>query len=50
MFKYIIKKYKFEKEFEKFGLNVKYHVELICELITGEGNLLVNNHFLYQVK
>lgn len=50
MLKYIIKKHDFEKEFNKFGLNMDYHVELICEFISGEGKLLQENHFLYQVK
>jgi len=49
MFKYIIQKYDFEKELKKYGLNVEYHVELICEFIRGGGELLVENHFLYQV-
>lgn len=50
MFKYIIEKYDLEKEFDKFELNMEYHVELICEFISGEGKLLTKNHFLYQVK
>lgn len=50
MFKYIIEKYGLVKELNKYGLNVEYHVELICEFISGEGKLLENNHFLYQVK
>lgn len=50
MFKYIIEKYDLRKEFEKYGLNVDYHVELICEFINGQGKLLTKNHFLYQVK
>lgn len=50
MLKYIIKKYDLEKEFEKYGLSVDYHVELICEFISGGGELLIKNHFLYQVK
>lgn len=49
MLKYIIQKYDFEKELKKYGLNVEYHVELICEFIRGGGELLVKNHFLYQV-
>lgn len=49
MLKYIIKKYELENEFKKYGLNIEYHVELICEFINGEGKLLVKNHFLYQV-
>lgn len=50
MLKYIIKKYDLEKDFKKYGLNMEYHVELICEFISGEGKLLKQNHFLYQVK
>ena len=50
MLKYIIQKYDFEKELKKYGLNMEYHVELICEFIRGGGKLLVKNHFLYQVK
>lgn len=50
MLKYIIEKYDLEKSFNKYGLNIEYHVELICEFINGEGKLLLNNHFLYQVK
>jgi len=49
MLKYIIQKYDFEEELKKYGLNVEYHVELICEFIRGGGKLLVENHFLYQV-
>lgn len=49
MLKYIIQKYDLEKELKKYGLNMEYHVELICEFIGGEGKLLVENHFLYQV-
>lgn len=50
MLKYIIDKYNLEKEFNKYGLNLEYHVELICEFISGGGKLLKQNHFLYQVK
>lgn len=50
MLKYIIEKYDLEKKFDKFKLNMEYHVELICEFINGEGKLLTKNHFLYQVK
>jgi len=49
MLKYIVQKYDLEKELKKYGLNMEYHVELICEFIRGEGKLLVENHFLYQV-
>lgn len=49
MLKYIIQKYDLEKELKIYGLNMEYHVELICEFIRGEGKLLVENHFLYQV-
>lgn len=49
MLKYIIEKYNLEQEFRKYGLNKEYHVELICEFICGEGQLLEKNHFLYQV-
>lgn len=50
MFEYIVEKYNLEKEFKKYGLSVEYHVKLICEFIKGEGELLKENHFLYQVK
>lgn len=50
MLKYIIEKYALETEFKKYGLNLEYHVELICEFISGGGKLLEKNHFLYQVK
>lgn len=49
MLKYIVEKYKLQKEFNKYGLSIDYHIELICELITGEGTLIKKNHFLYQV-
>lgn len=49
MFKYIIEKYELQKEFNKYGLNMEYHIELICEFISGSGTLLKENHFLYQV-
>jgi len=50
MLKYLIKKYDLEKKFNQYGLNLDYHVELICEFIEGGGKLLKENNFLYQVK
>jgi hypothetical protein len=49
MLKYVIEKYELQKEFNKYGLSMDYHVELIYEFIIGEGTLLKKNHFLYQV-
>ncbi|XP_050434424.1 deoxynucleoside triphosphate triphosphohydrolase SAMHD1 [Adelges cooleyi] len=50
MIKHIIKKNVLEEEFNKYGLNLNYHLDLICELINGEGTTLPKNkHFLYQI-
>uniref|UniRef100_A0A2S2PUY9 SAM domain and HD domain-containing protein 1 n=1 Tax=Sipha flava TaxID=143950 RepID=A0A2S2PUY9_9HEMI len=49
MLKYVIEKYELQKEFNKYGLSMDYHVELIYEFIIGEGTLLKKNHFLYQI-